>query len=58
MVDAEVTRDRETTASRRFYVSSAHLTPEAFAKAVLAHGSIENGLHWVPDMAFLARAPG
>ena len=40
-----------TTASR-LYVSSARLTPEAFAKAVRAHWSIENSLHWVPDMSF------
>jgi predicted transposase YbfD/YdcC len=40
-----------TTASR-LYVSSARLTPEAFAKAVRAHWSIENSLHWVPAMSF------
>jgi len=40
-----------TTASR-LYVSSARLTPEAFAKAVRAHWSIENSLHWVLDMSF------
>jgi predicted transposase YbfD/YdcC len=52
MVEAEATRDGKTAVSRRFYVSSARLTPEAFAKAVRAHWSIENSLHWVLDMAF------
>jgi predicted transposase YbfD/YdcC len=52
MVEAEVERDGKITINRRFYVSSARLTPEAFAKAVRAHWSIENSLHWVLDMAF------
>jgi predicted transposase YbfD/YdcC len=51
MVEAEVERDGKITINRRFYVSSARLTPEAFAKAVRAHWSIENSLHWVLDMA-------
>lgn len=41
-----------TTRSRRLYLSSAALTPEAFARAVRAHWAIENGLHWVLDTAF------
>lgn len=52
VVEAEVTRTGETTTSRRFYVSSVRLMPETFAKAVRAHWSIENSLHWVLDMAF------
>lgn len=50
-VEAEVERDGMTTRSPRFYLSSARLTPERSA-AVRAHWGIENGLHWVLDMAF------
>jgi predicted transposase YbfD/YdcC len=41
-----------TTSATRYYVSSARLTPEAFARTVRAHWSIENTLHWVLDMEF------
>lgn len=51
-VEARVERDRRTTTSVRFYLSSATLTAEAFARAVRQHWAIENGLHWVLDMAF------
>ena len=40
-----------TTASR-LYVSSARLTPDAVAKALPAHWSVENRLHRVPAMSF------
>lgn len=40
------------TTATRYYVSSAKLTAEAFAKAARAHWSIENSLHWVLDMEF------
>lgn len=43
--------DTATTATR-YYLSSAHLTPERFAAAVRAHWTIENALHWVLDMTF------
>jgi predicted transposase YbfD/YdcC len=36
----------------RYYVSSAPMTPEAFARAVRAHWSVENSLHWVLDVEF------
>lgn len=51
-VEAIVERDGRTTRSARYYLSSAILSPDAFAKAVRAHWSIENGLHWVLDTAF------
>jgi predicted transposase YbfD/YdcC len=38
------------TTAHRYHVSSARLTPEAFARAVRAHWAIENSLHWVLDM--------
>ena len=43
---------KTTTTATRYYVSSARLTPEGFAKAVRAHWAIENSLHWVLDMTF------
>ena len=52
MVEAEVIREGRATVSRRYYVSSAKLSPAAFAKAVRAHWAIENSLHWVLDMTF------
>lgn len=41
-----------TTTATRYYLCSARLTPEAFARAVRAHWAIENSLHWVLDMTF------
>lgn len=52
MVEALVERDGRTSLSRRYYLSSASLTAEAFAAAVRAHWRIENGLHWVLDTTF------
>lgn len=36
----------------RYYLSSARLTPQAFARAVRSHWAIENSLHWVLDVTF------
>ena len=52
MVEATVERDGRTTTSRRYYLSSAKLSVEAFARAVRTHWSIENGVHWVLDVTF------
>jgi predicted transposase YbfD/YdcC len=41
-----------TSVSTRYFLSSARLTPEAFACAVRAHWAIENALHWVLDVTF------
>jgi len=51
-IEAEVARDGRITRSCRYYLSSAKLSAEAFAKAVRAHWSIENGVHWVLDVTF------
>ena len=51
-VEAIVERDGKITTSCRYYLSSAQLSAEAFAKAVRAHWSIENGVHWVLDVTF------
>jgi len=45
------TRD-DGAPSTRYDLSSARLAPEAFARAVRAHWSIENALHWVLDVTF------
>ena len=45
-------RPARTTRSTRYYLSSARLTPEAFARAVRGHWAIENSLHWVLDVTF------
>ena len=36
----------------RFYISSAAISAEAFAKAIRAHWRIENQLHWTLDIVF------
>ena len=41
MVEAEVERDGRITRSHRFYLASAHSTPERFAAAVRAHWGID-----------------
>ena len=41
-----------TTRATRYYLSSAHLSPERFASAVRGHWAIENSLHWVLDVTF------
>lgn len=38
--------------STRYYLSSAPLSAQAFARAARAHWSIENSLHWVLDVSF------
>lgn len=51
-VEAERSTGGKTGRSARYYLCSARLTPERFARAVRAHWAIENSLHWVLDMAF------
>jgi predicted transposase YbfD/YdcC len=52
MVQAEVERNGKTTIAHRYYLSSAKLSAEQFARAVRAHWGIENRLHWVLDVIF------
>jgi predicted transposase YbfD/YdcC len=47
----EAVRD-DGAPSTRYYLSSARLSPERFARAVRSHWAIENSLHWVPDVTF------
>jgi predicted transposase YbfD/YdcC len=52
MVEAEVERGGKTSIARRYYLSSAALTAEQFARAVRAHWGVENNLHWMLDVVF------
>jgi predicted transposase YbfD/YdcC len=52
LVEAIVEKAGTATTTRRFYLSSAALTPERLAEAVRGHWGIENGLHWVLDVVF------
>jgi len=53
---AAVTGERrigeEVTVETRYYLSSLPADAERIGQAVRAHWGIENGLHWVLDMAF------
>ena len=51
-VEAEHVEGERVTRATRYYLSSAHLTPERFARAVRGHWAIENSLHWVLDVSF------
>ncbi len=52
MVEATVEKNGAATTERRYYLSSAKLSPERLAQAVRGHWGIENGLHWVLDVIF------
>jgi predicted transposase YbfD/YdcC len=44
--------DNEETVKTRFYISSLPANAKRILKATRQHWSIENGLHWVLDIAF------
>jgi predicted transposase YbfD/YdcC len=52
MVQSETRRGDKTRKERRYYLCSARLSAEEFARAVRAHWGIENRLHWVLDVVF------
>lgn len=52
MVEANIEQAGAVTTTRRFYLSSARLSPERLAEAVRGHWAIENSLHWVLDVVF------
>lgn len=52
MVEATVEKAGTVTTMRRFFLSSAVLTPQSLEQAVRGHWGIENGLHWVLDVIF------
>ncbi len=52
LVEARRTIGEATTVERRYYLTSLAGDVQQFAHAVRSHWGIENGLHWVLDVAF------
>jgi predicted transposase YbfD/YdcC len=53
MVESERTVfGKETSIERRYYISSLQADALQIGKAIRGHWSVENGLHWVLDVAF------
>ena len=52
MVESETERNGRVERERRYYLGSARLDAETFARAVRAHWGIENRLHWTLDVVF------
>jgi predicted transposase YbfD/YdcC len=52
LVEAQRTVGETTTVERRYYLTSLAGDVQQFAHAVRSHWGIENGLHWVLDVAF------
>lgn len=52
LVEAQRTIGEATTVERRYYLTSLAGDVQQFAQAVRSHWGIENGLHWVLDVAF------
>ena len=52
MVESETERNGRVERERRYYLGSAPLDAETFARAVRAHWGIENRLHWTLDVVF------
>ena len=52
MVEAERRVGEKVTVERRYYLSSLCGQAREFAEAARGHWGIENGLHWVLDVAF------
>jgi predicted transposase YbfD/YdcC len=52
MVENRVERGGGIAGERRYYICSARLDAETFARAVRAHWGVENRLHWVLDVIF------
>lgn len=43
---------KEPTTERRYHISSLSIEPEEIGELIRGHWSIENGAHWVLDVAF------
>jgi predicted transposase YbfD/YdcC len=52
MVITERIIDQETASETRFYISSLEGNADLILSAVRGHWAVENGLHWVLDVAF------
>jgi predicted transposase YbfD/YdcC len=51
MMESQRTVDGETSIEYRYYIASIENRATEFARAVRGHWGIENGLHWVLDVA-------
>jgi predicted transposase YbfD/YdcC len=52
MVESHTERGGKIEHERRYYLCSAKLDAESFARVVRAHWGVENRLHWVLDVVF------
>lgn len=52
MVESSRTLNGEISTEQRYFISSLPADAEATARAVRGHWGVENGLHWVLDVAF------
>jgi predicted transposase YbfD/YdcC len=52
MVEAERQVGEQVSRERRYYLTSLPGNAQAFGEAVRSHWNVENGLHWVLDLAF------
>jgi len=52
MVESERRIGEQVSRERRYYIMSLAGNAHAFGEAVRSHWGIENGLHWVLDLAF------
>jgi len=52
LVESQTDRDGRIGRERRYYLCSAKLDAETFARVVRSHWEIENRLHWVLDVVF------
>ncbi len=52
MIESQRTVDGKSTLEYRYYIGSIESDARLFAKGARAHWGIENGLHWVLDVAF------
>jgi predicted transposase YbfD/YdcC len=52
MVESRTERGGKIEHERRYYLCSAKLDAETFARVVRAHWGVENRLHWVLDVVF------
>jgi predicted transposase YbfD/YdcC len=52
VIEAERCINGKTSLERRFYISSLPADAQRLAKAIRAHWSVENSLHWCMDVVF------
>jgi predicted transposase YbfD/YdcC len=52
MIESETERGNVIERERRYYLCSAKLDVETFARGVRGHWGVENHLHWIMDVVF------